>query len=63
MDQVIEFINFGLNITDNSNSHKRIQRNQSMYEWIKYGIRKLKRENDYESLEKIKLLLFSEQEL
>ena len=63
VDQVIEFINFGLNITDNSNSHKRIQRNQSMYERIKYGIIKLKRENDYESLEKIKLLLFSEQEL
>lgn len=63
VDQIYDFITFGLNITDNTVSHKRIPRNQSMYEWIRYGINKLKRENDYESLEKVKLLLFDPSEL
>ena len=63
VDQIYDFITFGLWITDNTNSHKRIRRNQSMFEWIKYGINKLKRENDIESLEKIKLLLFDYQEI
>lgn len=63
VEQIYDFITFWLNITDNKNSHKRIPRNQSMYERIKYWINKLKRENDYESLEKIKLLLFDPSEL
>lgn len=63
IEQIYEFITFGLNITDNTNSHKRIPRNESMYKWIEYWIKKLKRECDYESLEKVKLLLFDPSEL
>lgn len=63
VEQIYDFITFWLNITDSSVSHKRVPRNESMYKRIEYWINKLKRENDYESLEKIKLLLFDPSEI
>ena len=63
LENIYDFITFGYNITDNTNSHKRLIRNETTYKRIEYWIRKLQREKDYESLEKIKLLLFSDREL
>lgn len=63
IEDIEKFINFGLNVSDNTTSHKRKQRNLSMFEWIKYGIKYLRRHEDQESIEKIKLLLFTPDEM
>lgn len=63
IEDIQKFINFGLNVLDNKNTHKRLQRNESMYQRIKYWISYLKRHDDIGSLEKVKLLLFTPEEL
>lgn len=58
-----QFIDFGFTIANNGTSHKKKRKDESLYAWIKFGIRKLQKEKDYQTLDKIKLLLFSPEEL
>ncbi len=62
VDDLLGFINFWYTISNSTASH-HMTKNLTLYEYIAYWIRKLKRERDTESLEKIKLLLFDPQEL
>jgi hypothetical protein len=40
-----------------------MEKENSLFEWVKYAIRKFQREKDYHNLQKIKLLLFSPEEI
>lgn len=63
IEDIKSFVDFGFAIGDNVATHKAKDRDDSLYYWIEYWIRKLQRERDYQTLQKIKLLLFSPQEL
>lgn len=65
IDDLKRFITFDFSIGDNQATHKKLQhkKDESLFEWIKYWIQRLQRENDELSLHKIKLLLFTAQEL
>lgn len=57
------FVNFWYSIQTRRDWKHRPVKNRTLYEYVAYAIRKLKRENDYTALEKIKLLLLDPQEL
>lgn len=63
ISDIKRFVDFGFTIADNSATHKTKNRDDSLYYWIEYGIRKLQKEKDFQTLKKIKLLLLSPQEL
>lgn len=58
-----KFIDFGFTILNNTSSHKKRTKDESLFYRIKYWIRKLQREKDQQTLDKIKLLLFSPEEI
>ena len=63
VSDIKRFVDFGFTVADNSATHKTKNRDDSLYYWIEYGIRKLQKEKDFQTLKKIKLLLLSPQEL
>ena len=58
-----KFIDFGFTILNNTSSHKKRIKDESLFYRIKYWIRKLQREKDQQTLDKIKLLLFTPEEI
>lgn len=67
IDDIRGFVDFWFSISDNTSSHKKrlydMEKENSLYAWVKYAIRKMQREKDYHNLQKIKLLLFSPTEI
>lgn len=63
IEDIENFINFWYSINTRHDWKHRQVKNWTLYEYVAYAIRKLKRENDYTALEKIKLLLLDPQEL
>lgn len=62
VEDLKKFIDFEYHVGDRKVNHEATK-NWTLYEYIAYGIKKLKRENDYTSIEKIKLLLWDESEI
>ena len=60
--EIESFINFGYCVPSSTVSHKP-KRDESIYKWVAWWIRKLKREWFYEDIEKIKMLLIDYQDL
>lgn len=63
VDDIKSFVDFGFSVADNTTTHKSKHRDDSLFYRIQYWIRKLQREKDYQTLKKIKLLLFSSDEV
>lgn len=63
VEDLYSFITFGYSVLTRKEWKHRAVKNFTLYEYVKYAIRKLKREQDYWTLEQIKLLLFNPEEL